>query len=236
MINLIFSSWHFTVCSVFTPQWNSNHPLQAGNLLGRYLLNTRTKTVSPVTLLLLMIMNELAELSLSLLMTCQDFFFLFYRQKNCLLSCNQIHLSLLPGSGAGDLLSDRVWTLLLILQTNVASPIHTGRYTVIPLLFKHCVPFSLIYTQKPDHQLSLFLLYLKNNYFTEWWLLVFKLKGSCSVGSNKQTLSRFKKKIKGRMIRHYDKLSVCCPLEVYFHGTVALLSFIRYSDCLLPSN
>lgn len=35
---------------------------------------------------------------------------------------------LLPGGGAGDLLSDRMWIVLLILQANVAGPIHTGRY------------------------------------------------------------------------------------------------------------
>lgn len=33
----------------------------------------------------------------------------------------------LLGSGAGDLLPDRVWTLLLLLQAVVAGTIHTGR-------------------------------------------------------------------------------------------------------------
>lgn len=37
---------------------------------------------------------------------------------------------LLLGGGAGDLLSDRVWTVLLLLQANAAGPVHTGRYTL----------------------------------------------------------------------------------------------------------
>ena len=37
---------------------------------------------------------------------------------------------LLSGSGAGDFLSDRVRTVLLLLQANVAGPDHTGRYTL----------------------------------------------------------------------------------------------------------
>lgn len=66
MIDLIFCSWLFTVCSVFLPpQWNSNYAWQAGNLLGKHPLSTYTHAVLPVLLLLLGITSVLAALPLS---------------------------------------------------------------------------------------------------------------------------------------------------------------------------
>lgn len=37
---------------------------------------------------------------------------------------------LFSGSGEGDLLPDGMWTLLFVLQANVAGSIHTGRYAL----------------------------------------------------------------------------------------------------------
>ena len=61
---------------------------------------------------------------------------------------------LLLGSGAGDFLSDGVWTVLLLLQANVAGTVDTGRYVLdicgehsceasVPLLFLSMLPLFL---------------------------------------------------------------------------------------------
>lgn len=143
----------------FTPQWNSNHPWQARNLLGRRPLNTHThtKTVSPVSLLLLGITNVLAELSLyPVFLSCLARICVFHitEERSACFHVTKFPF-LLPGSGAGDLLSDRVWIVLLVLQANVAGPIHTGRYTytvawesiVTPLLFTQFTVFLTYFLQ-----------------------------------------------------------------------------------------
>lgn len=143
---------------------NSNHAWQAGNLLGRHTQNTNTHTRThcvPVLLLLLRITSVLAALPLSsMFLSClarisvfhitEDKIVWFYTTK---------FLFLLLGGGAGDLLSHRVWTVLLLLQANAAGPVHTGRYALC--LWSYVIFIYIFETQHRSLYICIYaLLYL----------------------------------------------------------------------------
>lgn len=130
MINLILCSCLFTVCSLFLRLSGTVIMLGKQEVSWVDIFQAHTHTALPV--LLLRITSVLAASPLSSMsLSCLARISVFHMKENRSARFHTTKFSfLLSGSGAGDILSDGVWTVLLILQANVAGPVHTGRYAV----------------------------------------------------------------------------------------------------------